>query len=250
MAITSRQGLIDYCFRKLGDPVIEINVDLDQVEDRVDDALELYQEYHHDATFRNYLIYKLTADDITNKYITIDDQILFVTKMFPMSNGLINSRNMFSFQYQFAMSDMWGFGGFSGDLAYYDQVRQYMNMLDMKLNGSPQFTYARRQNRIYFWGDIETRDLKEDDYVIFEVYQIVDPSTFTQIYNDMFLKDYTTALIKQQWGQNMSKFEGMQLPGGVTISGRQILEEAKQELTELKEAMRLEHEMPPEFFVG
>lgn len=249
--ISTRQGLIDYCLRRLGEPVIEINVDEDQVEDKVDDAIQLYQEFHHDATIRVYYEHQLTADDITNKYITIPDNILYVTKMFPVSSTIVNSSNFFSFNYQFAMSDFHYLNSVNaGGLAYYEQVRQYMELIDMKINGLPLITFSRRQNRVYIWSDIEDGLLDEGKYVALEVYQTVDPTQHTSVYNDMFIKDFTTALIKEQWGQNMSKFEGMQLPGGVTISGRQILEEAREDIERLRERMRLEQEVPPDFFVG
>ncbi len=250
--ITSRQGLIDYSLRRLGEPVIEINVDEDQIEDKVDDALQVYQEFHGDATMRAYYEYQMTSADISNKYITIPDNILYVTKMFPVSNALIQSSNFFSFQYQLAMSDMHNMTGMygAGGMAYMEQTRQHMALLDMKINGLPLITFSRRANKIFLHSDIEDGQLTEGEHVAFEVYQTVDPETNSSVWNDMFVKDYTTSLIKEQWGQNMSKFEGMQLPGGITISGRQILEEAKTEITELRERMRLEQEVPPDFFVG
>lgn len=249
--ISTRQGLIDYCLRRLGAPVIEINVDDDQVEDKVDDAIQLYREFHSDATYRNYLAYQITADDVTNEYIPIPNDVLSVVRMFPVSSSFINSTNMFSFRYQFALSDYHSLARMGGGgIAYYEQMRQYLNMIDIKLNGAPIVNFSRRQNRLYIWGDFENEDLKEGDYVALETYEVIDPETHTSVYDDMFLKDYTTALIKQQWGMNMSKFEGMQLPGGVTISGRQILEDANSELEQLRERMRLEYEAPPEFFVG
>ncbi len=250
--ITTRQGLINYCLRRLGEPVIEINVDEDQIEDKVDDAIQLYQEFHDDGQMRVYYEYQMTAADISNKYITIPDNIINVVKMFPVSNSIINSSNFFSFNYQFAMSDMGNMTGAgpTGGMAYYEQTRQYMEMLDTKLNGLPLITFVRRANRVYLHSDIEDGQLTEGKYVAFECYQTVDPETNTAVYNDMFIKDYTTALIKEQWGQNMSKFEGMQLPGGVTISGRQILEEAKEEISSLRERMRLEFEEAATLFIG
>ena len=250
--ITTRQGLIDYSLRKLGEPVIEINVDEDQIEDKVDDAIQVYQEFHGDATERAYYQYQMTAADIANKYVTIPENIIYVTKMFPINTSMIASSNFFSFQYQFAMSDMNGMTGMGGigGLAFYEQTQQHLALLDMKINGLPLITFSRRANRVYLYSDIEDGQLTEGEHIAFEVYRIVDPNVNGAIYNDMFVKDFTTALIKEQWGQNMSKFEGMQLPGGVTISGRQILEEAKGELTELRERMRLEQEVPPDFYVG
>ena len=154
--ISTRQGLIDYCLRRLGEPVIEINVDEDQIEDKVDDALQVYQEFHHDATMRVYYEHQLTADDITNKYITLPSNILYVTKMFPVSSTIINSSNFFSFNYQFAMSDYHNLADVgTGGLAYYEQMRQYMELIDMKINGLPLITFSRRANRLYMWSDIE-----------------------------------------------------------------------------------------------
>jgi hypothetical protein len=123
-------------------------------------------------------------------------------------------------------------------------------MLDMKLNGTPQVQFSRRQNRLYIFGDFADEDIKAGEYIIAEVYQIVDPDTHTSVYNDMWLKEYTTALIKQQWGANLIKFEGMQLPGGVVLNGRQIYDDATSEIAQLRENIRLEHELPADFFVG
>ena len=148
------------------------------------------------------------------------------------------------------LNDMSSLLHFAGDLAYYEQMQQYLSLLDMKLNGIPQVQFSRRQNRLYIFGDFADDDIQEDDYIIAEVYKIVDPSAHTSVFNDMWLKEYTTSLIKQQWGQNLIKFEGMQLPGGVTLNGRQIYDDATAEIERLRETIRLEHEMPVDFFVG
>lgn len=248
--ISTRQGLIDYCLRRLGDPVIEINVDIDQIEDKVDDAIQLYQEYHEEGTKRIFLQHQITQTDVDNEYIPISSDILFVSRVLPIDSSFINSSNMFSFKYQFALSDFHDLPGMSGGLQYYEQVRQYMSLLDMKLNGTPQYTFSRRENRLYIFGDFADEDLKVGEYVVVEVYQTIDPESNTSVYNDMWLKDYTTALIKHQWGMNMSKFDGMQLPGGVTINGRQILEDATSEIELLRERLRSEFETPPGFIVA
>jgi len=247
---TSRATLIDYCKRRLGDPVIEINVDEDQVEDRVDEALQYYQEYHSDATIRTYLKHQVTATDITNEYIPVDSNILFVSKMFPVSGGITGGGGMFNVKYQLMLNNIHDLMNFAGDLAYYEQMQQYLSTLDMKLNGQPQVQFSRKQNRLYIFGDFADGDIKVGDYVVAEVYSIVNPDTHTSVYNDMFLKEYTTALIKQQWGANLIKFEGMQLPGGVILNGRQIYDDATSEIATLRENIRLEHEFPPDFFVG
>tara|TARA_B100001939_G_C16894953_1_gene597134 strand:- start:52 stop:807 length:756 start_codon:yes stop_codon:yes gene_type:complete len=247
---TSRATLIDYCKRRLGDPVIEINVDEDQVEDRVDEALQYYQEFHSDATVRTYLKHLITADDVTNEYISVASNVLFVSKMFPLTSSFQNSRNFFDIKYQMMLNDIADLMNFAGDLAYYEQMQQYLSLLDMKLNGHPQVQFSRKQNRLYIFGDFADNDIKAGDYIVAEVYSIVDPDTHTSVYNDMFLKEYTTALIKQQWGMNLIKFEGMQLPGGVVLNGRQIYDDATAEIATLRENLRLEHEFPPDFFVG
>jgi hypothetical protein len=250
MAVRSREELKDYCLRKLGAPVIEINVDIDQIEDRVDEALQFYQEFHSDATVRTYFKYQVTAADVTNEYITLPKSILYVSKMFPVSASFNNVTNMFSVKYQMMLNDIADLQNFAGDLAYYEQMQQYLSMIDMKLNGTPQVQFSRRQNRLYIFGDFADKDIKEGDYVIAEVYQIIDPEQFTFVYDDRFLKKYATALIKRQWGANLIKFEGMQLPGGVTLNGRQIFDDAMQEIDKIEEEMRLEYELPPDFFVG
>ena len=246
---TSRDELIDYCLRRLGEPVIEINVDTDQIEDKVDDAIQLYQEYHSDATYRTFLKHQVTAEDVANEYIPISSDIIYISKMLPL-NRTFGTINMFDIKYQLMLNSLGDFLSFSGGMSYYYQMEQYLDFLDQLLEGNPKVNFSRRQNRLYIYGEWYNEDIKEGDYLIAEVYTVVDPDTHTSVYNDMFIKNYTTALIKQQWGMNMSKFEGMQLPGGVTISGRQILEDANAELKELEEKLRLEQELPPDFFVG
>lgn len=246
---STRQGLIDYCLRRLGDPVIEINVDEDQLEDRVDEALQYYREYHSEGTYRGYLQHLVTESDVTNKYISISSNIQHVTKLFKVSSSLF-TRNMFSIKYQMHLNDIASMHSYIGDLAYYEQVQQYMSLLDMRLNGSPQVDYVRKQNRLYIHGEFEEEDIKAGEYIVAEVYSIIDTNDHTAVWNDMWLKEYTTALIKQQWGANLIKFEGMQLPGGVTLNGRQIFEDALQELERLREKLRNDHELPVDFFVG
>ena len=246
----SRATLIDYCKRRLGDPVIEVNVDEDQLEDRVDEALQYYQEFHSDATLRTYLKHQVTATDVSNEYIPLASNIIFVSKVFPVSSSFSSSVNFFDIKYQMRLNDLADLQRYAGDLAYYEQMQQYLSLLDMKLNGHPQVQFSRRENRLYIFGDFGDKDIKEGDFVIAEVYQIVDPTTNTSIFNDMWVKEYTTALIKQQWGANLIKFEGMQLPGGVMLNGRQIYDDATGDIERLRETIRMEHEFPPAFFIG
>ena len=251
MAIpASRQDLIDYAKRRLGDPVLEINVDDDQVEDRIDEAIQYWQEFHSDATIKTYLKHQVTAADITNEYIPISSNVLTVNRMFPMSSAFGTSFNMFDIKYQMMLNDIADMQNFAGDLAYYEQLQQYLSLLDMKLNGTPQVHWSRYQDRLYIFGDIADGDIQVGEYIVAEVYTLIDPDTHTQVYNDLWLKEYSTALIKQQWGMNLLKFEGVQLPGGVTFNGRQLYDDATAEIERLREKIRDEWEFPPDFFVG
>ena len=246
---TSRDTLIDYCKRRLGDPVLEINVDEDQIDDRIDEAIQYWQEYNSDAVFRTYVAHQITADDVTNKYITLDTDVLYIVKMFGVSNTTTSSVNFFDIKYQMMLNDIANMQNYVGDLAYYHQLQQYLSLLDMELNGVPQTTYTRHQNRLYIHGEFQAQDIKEGDYIVYEAYKKI-PTNNTNIWNDMWLKAYSAALIKEQWGMNLIKFEGMQLPGGVVMNGRQLYDDALTEKEDLKEKIRLEHELPPDFFIG
>ena len=191
----------------------------------------------------------ITNNPWQEKY-PISSDIIFISKMFPLTSSFNTSRNFFDIKYQMMLNDIADLMNFAGDLAYYEQMQQYLSLLDMKLNGHPQVQFARRQNRLYIFGDFVDQDIKAGDYIVAEVYTIIDPNTHTSVFNDMFVKEYTTALIKQQWGTNLIKFDGMQLPGGVVLNGRQIYDDATSEIATLRENLRLEHEFPPDFFVG
>lgn len=248
---TTRDELIEYCKRKLGDPVIEINVDDDQVEDRVDEAIQYYQEFHSDAVERTYLKHQVTQTDLDNGYVDLNNaNVLYLIKMFPINTGFSGSRNFFDIKYQMMLNDIADLQNFAGDMAYYEQIQQYLSLLDMKLNGTPQVSFSRLKNRLYIFGDVNDGDITVNDYIIFEALVALDPASCAAIYKDMWLLEYSTALIKEQWGANLSKFEGMQLPGGVSMNGRQIYEDARQEIEALREKIRLERELPIDFFVG
>jgi len=243
----SRQTLIDYCLRTLGEPVLEVNVDEDQLSDRIDEALQFCQEYHSDAIYKVYHKHQITAADISNEYISIPDAITTVQRIFPL-NDENSSINMFDARYQIHLNDIFDLRN-AGALSNYYQTQQYMSTIDLLLNGTEQVRFNRHMNRLYIdadWGE----DLKENDYVIVDAYRIVDPDTHTDVYNDMFLKRYAVALIKKQWGANLIKFEGMQLPGGVTLNGRQLYDDAVTEIAAVEEQMQLKYEMPPDFFMG
>jgi len=233
--------------RSLGAPVIEINVDEDQVEDRIDEAIQFYQEYHSDAVVRVYRKHIVTTDDVTNQYITLPNSLLFVNRIFPFNSS--SGSGMFSIDYQIHLNDIFDLKG-HGSLLNYTMLKQHMSLMDQQINGMQQLsTFSRHQNRLYVEADWSDK-ISAGEYIIIEGYETVDPDAFNDVYNDRFLKKYATALIKRQWGLNLIKFEGMQLPGGVTLNGRQIYDDATQDIEKIEEAMQLTYEMPPDFFVG
>ena len=245
----SRKTLIDYCLRKLGAPVIEINVDENQIDDRLDEAIQVFQEFHSDATKRIFLKHQVTATDVTNGYIPVNTDILFIKRMLPMTS-VNSSTGMFDIKYQMAINDMGFLGSFAGGMAYYHQIQMHLSLIDMQLNGMPQIDFVQHEKRIYIHGEFEDQSIVEGDWIVVEATQLVDPETHTSIYNEMFIKAYTTALIKQQWGANLLKFEGMQLPGGAMLNGRQIWDDASADVDRLKEDLRLEHELPIDMMIG
>ena len=242
----SRQGLMDYCLRRLGHPVIEINIDEDQIEDRIDDAFQFYREYHYDAVERVYLKYQITSEDMTNKYIPLNDNIVGVDRILPFSNRSTGI-NIFDVRYQILINDLYSL--MSTDLIYYSQVKTQIELINQLLVGVKPVRFNRHMNRMYIDMDWEA-DVEVGSFIIVECYRILDPDTYTDVYNDRFLKQYATALIKRQWGENMKKFQGVQLPGGVLLNGQQIFDEAVEELTRLEQEMQSRFELPPDMFVG
>lgn len=253
---TSRTTLIDYCLRRLGAPVLEINVDDEQLEDRLDDALQIYHEYHSEGAVRIYQPMTITADQISAFGINLAaavettgyaDRILNVSRVFPIDDAT-SSVNFFDIKYQMRLNDMSDLVTGIGELAYYEQLQQYLSMVDMKLTGTPQIDFNRHAQVLYLHGELG-QDLKEGDKILVELF-ISTSESLSRLYNDMFLKEYTTALIKKQWGENLIKFEGMQLPGGVTLNGRQIVDDANTEIEKLRERLYNEYDTPPHFFMG
>ena len=250
MAIpTNREDFIDFCLRRLGAPVIEINVDHDQVEDKVDDALQLFNEYHDDGLVRVYESHQVSATDITNGYITLGSDVAWVTRVFPVSSVTSASGSMFDIKYQMMLNSN-SFMSNLGDLAYYEQFRQYMSIIDDKLNGQILADFQREQNRLYIHGSFTDQDFSENEYLAIECFKAVDVGAHTSIWNNRWLKDYTTALIKQQWGNNLMKYDGVQLPGGVMFNGRQYYDDASEELDMLRDKLVNEFQSPPSFIIG
>ena len=245
-SVTSREQLKDYCLRRLGSPVIEINVDDDQVEDRIDDAFQFYREYHFDAVEKIYLKHQITQEDITNQYITVSNLVVGVERILPFSNRS-DGTNIFSINYQILLNDLYSL--MSTNLIYYYQVKQELELINQILVGTKPIRFNRHMNRLYVdmnW----TGDVDIGTYIIVECWRILDPDTYTDVYNDMFLKRYCTSLIKRQWGENLKKFQGVQLPGGVTINADQIYQDAIAEITQIEAEMQSRFELPVDFFTG
>ena len=276
---STRQGLIDYCFRKLGAPVLEINVDDDQVDDLVDDTIQYYNERHYNGIERMFLKYKITQEDIdrgtgkgtdgvgivtttgtqdvsgygtvtsnfyeTSNFISVPDHVIGVNKIFKFDTSSI-SGGMFSIKYQLFLNDLYYFN--SVELLQYAMTKTYLEDIDFLLTTDKQIRFNKRQDRLYL--DIDWGSETEGNWLILDCYRALDPTSFTQVYNDIFLKKYLTSLIKRQWGQNLLKFKGTKLPGGIELNGREIYDDAEKELAEIKEKMALEYELPPYDFIG
>ena len=316
----SRQTFSDYCLRSLGAPVIEINVDEDQIDDRIDEALQFYQFYHADSIEKFYLKHKVTNStltltasvagnfqvgetitggtsgakaiiktaaatkitynqlddtnvafaanetitgdttnatatissiskgDIENGYIALNDAITDVVRVMPIRDS-VSSTDMFDIRYQIHLNDIHSVG-FMGNLTEYVMSRQFLSLLDVVVDSDDkQINFDRHKNRLDIFMDWD-EEVDVDDYLVVECYRIIDPDTFTDVYNDYFLKRYATALIKRQWGTNLLKFEGMVMPGGVTFNGRQLFDDANEEITRLEEEARLNWEQPIDFMTG
>jgi len=271
----SRQQLIDYCLRRLGAPVLEINVDDDQVDDLVDDALQYFQERHFDGVERMYLKYRITEEDIergsapspngpgittttatsttglsfnwyeSGNYIQVPDSIIGIEKVFKFDTSSI-SGGMFSIKYQLFLNDLYYFN--SVELLQYAMVKSYLEDIDFLLATDKQLRFNKRQGRLYL--DIDWGAQNEGNFLVLDCYRALNPNDFNKVWNDSFIKKYLTSLIKRQWGQNLIKFRGVKLPGGIELNGREIYEDAEKELEQLKQVMALEHELPPYDFIG
>ena len=242
---TSRAAFKEYCLRKLGKPVIEINVDDDQVDDRVDEALLYYADYHFDGTEKTYFKYQITDQDKTNKYITLPENIIGAVNLFPIGQGL-NTNNLFNIRYQIALNDLYTLTSVS--MVPYYMALTHIQFLEQMLVGQQPIRYNRHTNKFHIdsdWGIINT-----GDFVVIEAYMVVDPETYTNVWGDRWLARYATAIIKQQWGTNMKKFQGMQLPGGLTFNGQQIYNEATEERKELENEMIYSYSLPVTDMIG
>ena len=275
---SSRDGLIDYAKRQLGFPVLEINVADEQFSDLLDDAVQVYQERHYDGIVRMYLKYQITQDDIdrgqarggnttlgittttatstvglsttfdleeNQNYIQMPPSVIGVNQIFKIRSDTVYD-GLFNIRYQLFLNDLYQFG--SIDLLQYTMVQTYLEDITHLLNPNMRYRFNIRQDRLYIDADFGV--LTAGDFFVIDCFRILDPNDFTRVYNDPFLKRYFTALCKKQWGQNLIKFQGVQLPGGIQLNGRQIYDDGVAELAEIRAKMSSDYEMPPLDMIG
>jgi len=256
MAITTRKDFTDYCLRRLGAPVIDINIDEEQIQDRIDDALQYWQDYHFDGLQKVYWIHKITDQDVANKYIDASQaldksntkiEIAGITRIFPLTDSQA-SINMFDLRYQLRLNELYDFT--SASYINYTLTQQHLRSLELMFTGEVPIRFQRHIQRLYIdwaWGNYEA---PVGQVVISECYALINPETYTLVWNDRWLKEYATALIKRTWGNNMKKFDNIQLPGGVTLNGTKIYEEASAEIERLEKEMESNYGAPLEWFLN
>ena len=275
----SRTDLINYCKRQLGAPVLEINIADEQVDDLVDDALQYFHERHFDGVVQTFLKYKITQDDIdrgrgkgsnnpvgivtttatstvgisstfsfeeNSNFLQIPPAVLGINKIFRFDGSNTVTNNMFSVKYQLFLNDVYTFS--STEILSYAMTKRYLEDLDFALGTEKYIRFNKRQDRLYL--DFDWGAASKDDYLIIDCYRLIDPNDFTRVYNDSFLKKYLTALMKRQWGQNLIKFQGVKLPGGIELTGRQIYDDAEKDLEIIREQMSNTYELPPLDMIG
>jgi hypothetical protein len=275
---TTRQELVNYCLRKLGAPVLEINVSEEQIDDLVDDALQYFNERHFDGVEKMFLKYKISQNDLdrgkakspdgvgivttttsstvngitsnfnfyeSSNFIQVPESVVGIEKIFKIDTSSI-SGGMFSIKYQLFLNDLHYFN--SIELLQYSMVKRYLEDIDFLLTTDKQIRFNKRQDRLYL--DLDWDTVQKDSYLIIDCYRALDPTSFTKVYNDSFLKTYLTSLIKRQWGQNLIKFNGVKLPGGIELNGRQIYDDAEKEIADIKQRMMNEYELPPYDMIG
>ena len=275
----SRSDLVNYCKRQLGAPVLEINVADEQIDDLIDDALQYFHERHFDGVTQTFLKYKITQDDIdrgrgrggsnpigivtttatstvgitstfsyeeTSNFIQVPPEVIGISKIFRFDGSSTKTNNMFSVKYQMFLNDMYSFG--STEILTYAMTKRYLEDLDFMLNTEKQIRFNQRQDRLYL--DIDWGSVIKGDYLVLDCYRLLNPNDFTRVWNDSFVKRYVTQLIKRQWGQNLMKFQGVKLPGGVELNGRQIYDDAQKELDSIREVMSNTYELPPLDMIG
>ena len=273
--LTTRQELTDYCLRKLGHPVVEINISDEQIDDRIDDAMQMYFEFVGEGSHRLIFPLQITQHMLTTSQVDFDniknddpageqaanniwnasqltDRIISIVGVYPFTNTS-SVQNFMDLNYQIRLNDMGDLAGGLGELAYYEQLQQYLSLSDMKLTGHPQIRWLRRDKKLFIDGDLKPTNspLKVGDYVMVEFYvHTRTDGNADSFFNSIFLKEFGASLLKRQWGENLSKFEGVTLPGGVTINGQRLIDEANTEIEQIRERINNEYDAPPSFFIG
>lgn len=243
---TTRTEFKEWCLRKLGKPVIEINVDDDQIEDRIDEALAYYWDYHFDGTEKIYYKYQVTEQDKVNKYITIPENIIGAVNIFDLSSSIVTGSGMFNVQYQFVLNNLYELVNF--ELVHFWMAMEHIQFMERMLVGSQPIRYNRHMNRLYI--DTNWERLQVGSYIIVEAYQIVDPAEYADVWKDRWLQNYATAKIKYQWGSNLTKFQDMQLPGGVKFNGEKIMNDAEADIKKMEEEMITSYSLPVFSLIG
>lgn len=243
---TTRAEFKEYCLRKLGKPVIEINVDDDQVEDRIDESLRYYWDYHFDGTEKVYYKHAVTADDIANKYITLPENIIGAVRVFPIGDPSIRSDDLFNIRYQIALNDLYTLTAYS--MIPYYMAMQHLALISEFLVGQQPIRYSRHRDRLFI--DTKWSNYNIGDFILVEAYEVVDPDTFPDVWSDRWLQNYCTEKIKYQWGSNLTKFSGMQLPGGVQFNGEKIMNDSKEAIEAMEKDMILNYSLPVMDMVG
>jgi len=264
---STRETLKQYALRALGKPVIEINADDDQLEDRIDEALQYFAQYHYDAIRRTYLKYQYTQSDYDrinadstetatknsvtttwkegNGFIIVPESVISVINIFPYSDK--GNLNLFDVRYQLRLNDLYDFS--STSIINYDVVLRHLDFLDHVLVGEKPIRFNQHDNRLYIDQDWKN-DLQVGEYLVIECYRKLDPTVYTDVYNDIYLKRYVTALFKKQWGANLSKFNGVTMIGNVTLNGQQLYQEALQDIEKLEQEIRSSYELNPAMMIG
>ena len=242
----SRADFKAYCLRKLGAPVIEINVDDDQVEDRIDECLKYYWDYHFDGSDKVYYKHQVTAQDKINKYITLPENIIGAVNVFSLGDPMVRADDLFNIRYQIALNDLYTLTSVS--MVPYFMVMQHLGLVTEMLVGKQPMRYTRHKNMLYI--DTDWNHYTTGEFLLVEAYEVIDPAVYTDVWGDRWLQNYTTAKIKYQWGSNLTKFTGMTLPGGVQFNGEKIYNDAKDEIDKMEREMISSYSMPVMDMIG
>ena len=242
----NKEELKDFCLRQLGYPVIQINVDDEQVNDAIELAFEFWNEFHFNGTERTYVKHQITNTDLTNKYIPVSDNLIGAIRVFPVGGSHL-AMSFFDLRYQLRLNDLWDLS--STSYTNYTLTMQHLATLDLLFTGQQPIRFNRITNKLYIDWDWEN-DISAGEWIVVEGIIVTDPVVYTRVWNDRMLKKLATAYVKRQWGQNMSKFDKMPLPGGVTMRGSEIRDEAMTEITNIEQEIRNTYESPPSLLVG